>query len=486
MWEQFFYKLAGIGLIKFSVKVLPAAIAFIFVAFKNLHPNESPERKDAISDEYASEQVEKRYKVKKNRYKDLILLLVFLPAIFAILSILTEWPIGVQEFGNWIIFFILYFLLLCIPILLKAPYTRNLTGKISTKDTDYLLKTIFPFCFFLRAFHTDVYSSNSEDPSIFSEDILAKKFKHKFIRFYSVGNPREIDSPNGSTRVYAVNDWETNVNAILHRKKAKHIYFRVSSSDGCFKEFKMLQDVLEKTTLIVDRLGLPDYNELRKVYSYLPSLEPITGLYVYLLHKDAYGNWVAERCSTLIRYNRGTKKVFRERMIEYLLAFVMFLIFGFIVINIPSKSAKETWIESNLKTCPIIVDSALTIQHCEFPLSGLIIEASISDNAINSVTEEQAISCFFHLNQCDFNNLRECIKIIKSGSHGYLRVVVRGEENNELVCYEYHQDADFERLWTICHEITMKQLMEKQKGKGKSAQYSRQHLEDLRSRMRAR
>ena len=469
MWDVFFSKLIGRGLIE----VLPVVLASLFVAYKSTHPSEKPENKDNINDEYAAGRLQQRSIVKKSRLLHLLLFLVILPATFATLSVFIKGLVGYHEPGDWALLFILFFLLLCIPILLREPYAKNLTGHISTRSTDYLLKTIIPYSFFLRAFHTDNYSEKSTDLSLFSEDILANSLRRRLIRFYSIGNPREIDSPSGSTRVYSVKDWETDVERIIHRNKAKHIYFRVSSSEGCFKEFKMLQDVLDKTTLIVDRLGFPDYLELQKNYPYLPDIEPITEGFVYFLHRDGIDKWIINKSvNTGVVYvpypaknrhsvNPETIGYFRDRLLKIIGAIVIICVIGFIMSNSKEKRAKEAWIEANITTCPIVVDSILTIQRFDFPLSGLNIEVSVSDSAKQSITEEQAVLSFFHLCQYDLGKVRDCYKIIKNRDSN-LCIMIKSSNDLQPTFYEYHYDEEFDRLWSICKQIEQ-QRIEKQK-----------------------
>ena len=471
MWDVFFSKLLGRGLIE----VLPALLASIFVAYKSFHTIEEPKdeetkKEETIDGKYAAKQFRERSITKKRRILHLFLFLVILPAAFASLSVLIKGFVGYHEPGDWALLFILFFLLLCIPMFLKEPYAQNLTGHISTKSAKYLLRTTIPYHFYLRPFETD----KKKDVSLFDEDVLAKSLKRKLIRFYSLGNPREIDSPTGSTRVYSVNDWVSDVDRIIHRRKTRHVYFRVGTSDGCTIEFKLLQDILEKTTLIIDKDGLSHYEKLREEYTYLPDLEPITGDYLYFLHSDVKGDWVIERCvSNGVEYlpysakkqhgiNPETVGYFRDRLLKIFGAIVMLCIISFIMSNSKEKRAKEAWIEAIITTFPIAVDSILTIQSCDFPLSGLNIEVTVSDSAKQPVSEEQAVLCFFHLNQYDLGKVRTCYKIIADWD-GDLRIMIKGANDLQPTIFAYHNVEEFEGLWSICKQIEQQRIDQQKK-----------------------
>ena len=129
--------------------------------------------------------------------------------------------------------------------------------------------------------------------------------------------------------------------------------------------------------------------------------------------------------------------------------------------NSKEKRAKEAWIEANITTCPIVVDSILTIQRFDFPLSGLNIEVSVSDSAKQSITEEQAVLSFFHLCQYDLGKVRDCYKIIKNRDSN-LCIMIKSSNDLQPTFYEYHYDEEFDRLWSICKQIEQ-QRIEKQK-----------------------
>ena len=129
------------------------------------------------------------------------------------------------------------------------------------------------FALYLRGFSTDSYEASMYDSlqSIydkrhmglkkskekdvmklpFSEHDFAKAVK-SFMPIYSVGMTKEIESPEGSKRIYLNDeDWQAGVKLLI--EKAKIVFILVNPSDSCIWEMLQCQQfALEKTVFFVD------------------------------------------------------------------------------------------------------------------------------------------------------------------------------------------------------------------------------------------
>ena len=212
MWDVIFSKLIARGL----VDILPVALVSFYAIYKSNHPIELKEpygpghntqlAGNENKEKDSSEQMEVRTVEKRKRITQLLTQLVLLAAVLAAICTVIKGLASYHEYWDWPVLFLLFFFLLCIPILLREPYTEELIGNISTKKASYLLRTILPFSFYLRQFSTDKYHTYREDPDSFSEGVLANGLKHRLIRLFDLGHPAEIDSPIGGVRVYATSD----------------------------------------------------------------------------------------------------------------------------------------------------------------------------------------------------------------------------------------------------------------------------------------
>lgn len=494
----------AIQVIRWLAILLPIALNSLFIAYRgkrtiNNNVQEAFRRYKELKDkdtrnQEAARQWTRRVSEKKKRYFHLSLLLIVLPAVLATVCYFLKGLISYHGNWDWVILFLLFSLLFFIPVLLREPYARNLTGRIATRSSDYLLKTRIPFSFFLRPFETDCYKESNAVESSFDENVLANGLKRRFIRLFSLGNPVELDRPQGGGRVYVVGDWEDAVQKIIRR--ARHIYMRVGSSEGCVKEFRMVMDVMDKATLIIDEDGFEDYCQFRQEYQNLPSLEPIAGDYVYFVSKDRHNAWVVEKmANTGVAYKHYPAKMverkssdvtdyYRGRALKSSLVGIFIVIVVFMLINpkekdsvVKAKAAKREWVKKHIPKCPVEIDSSLSIQNCDFTAESLMIEAFIPDCEAETIDEEKAVLCFFHLNQYDLEQVRSFYRIVDQ-TDGSLLIVVDDADKNRLASFEYRTESDFKRLWDICRR--MNELRDSQRRKN-----TREEIEYYRSMIRA-
>ncbi len=114
----------------------------------------------------------------------------------------------------------------------------------------------------------------------FSEYDFAKAVK-RFMPIYSVGMTKEIESPEGSKRIYLNDeDWQENVKFLI--EKAKIVFILVHPSESCIWEILKSQELaMEKTVFFVDN---PDYVNILKDkigYNAVPECIRCTGKHTY-------------------------------------------------------------------------------------------------------------------------------------------------------------------------------------------------------------
>lgn len=151
---------------------------------------------------------------------------------------------------------------------LSLPMNFMTMEKFMSKDRDFVL--------YLRGFITDNYTpsmektadtvSNAEpwktkidsgekeiNPNQLSlnEKALAKAWK-RYYRTYSVGRPEELESPEGTKRIYLDNDsWMEDVKTLM--QLSKHILVSVHPNDNCIWEIRQCNTHFsEKTIYYVD------------------------------------------------------------------------------------------------------------------------------------------------------------------------------------------------------------------------------------------
>lgn len=114
----------------------------------------------------------------------------------------------------------------------------------------------------------------------FSERDFAKAVK-RFMPIYSVGMTKEIESPEGSKRIYLDDeDWQDGVKLLM--EKAKIVFILVNPTKSCIWEILKSQELaMEKTVFFVDN---PDYINMMKdkmEYSTIPECVRYTGRHTY-------------------------------------------------------------------------------------------------------------------------------------------------------------------------------------------------------------
>lgn len=114
----------------------------------------------------------------------------------------------------------------------------------------------------------------------FSERDFAKAVK-QYMPIYSVGMTKEIESPEGSKRIYLNDeDWQENVKLLIER--AKLVFILVNPSESCIWEILRSQELaMEKTIFFVDNPNYIDVLKDKVGYSNIPVCIRCTGKHTY-------------------------------------------------------------------------------------------------------------------------------------------------------------------------------------------------------------
>ena len=129
----------------------------------------------------------------------------------------------------------------------------------------------------------------------FSEHDFAKAVK-QFMPIYSVGMTKEIESPEGSKRIY-LNDenWQEGVELLI--RKAKIVFILVNPSISCIWEILKCQELaIEKTIFFVDNTDNIKVLKDKMEYSTIPECLRLTGRHTYnyiidgMCHSYVYTN----------------------------------------------------------------------------------------------------------------------------------------------------------------------------------------------------
>lgn len=184
------------------------------------------------------------------------------------------------------------------------------------------------YALYLRGFSTDDYtpimeeqvekarslrngtfaSSKKTDPQQepFSERAFQKAL-NKYLPLYSVGMTKELESPEGSKRIYLDDEtWQTDIVFLI--RNAKYVFIRVNSSENCIWEIVKSQEIApDKIVYIVD-----DENVISELYEKLDGNLP-DGLRLGVLKHTL----IVKKQGVYTEYayrndEKGYKKLFKE------------------------------------------------------------------------------------------------------------------------------------------------------------------------------
>lgn len=184
-------------------------------------------------------------------------------------------------------------------ILSLLPYA-SMSLPISGMTIDKLKEE--DFALYLRGFSSDSYKASMYDKLDainerknmkftkgkkkdvmklpFSEHDFAKAVK-QYMPIYSVGMTKEIESPEGSKRIY-LNDenWQEGVKLLI--EKAKIVFILVNPSESCIWEILKSQELArEKTIIFVDNTDYINILKDKMEYSTIPEYIRCTGKHTY-------------------------------------------------------------------------------------------------------------------------------------------------------------------------------------------------------------
>ena len=203
---------------------------------------------------------------------------------------------------------------------MTLPISGITISKFKKRHKEYAL--------YLRGFSTDDYtpvmeenaekarsirngtfaSSKKKDPQQepFSERSFQKAL-NRYLPLYSVGMTKELESPEGSKRIYLDDEsWQTDVSYLI--TNAKYVFIRVNSSDNCIWEiFKSLEIAPDKIVYIID-----NEDEISELYNKLDGKLP-DGLRIGISKHTLIIKTAGVYTEYLYRNDqKGYKKLFKE------------------------------------------------------------------------------------------------------------------------------------------------------------------------------
>lgn len=136
---------------------------------------------------------------------------------------------------------------------------KRIKGNISTSDMDSFDYKGKKYSLYLRGFDTDNYekidkleNNRKEVFDTFSEywffKLLKKRYKQQVV---SVGMTKELDSPQGTLRIYLDDeDWKNGVATLMDN--AERIFILINDRESCIWEIIQSKNCLNKTVFISD------------------------------------------------------------------------------------------------------------------------------------------------------------------------------------------------------------------------------------------
>lgn len=212
-------------------------------------------RKQLSEESSSKKRIKIRKKVKRNRKIQLVFFVILLIAIeiFLIYDSITQ-PYSSLTTKNCFLFPVF-----CIIYFVVFKKWKRIRGNISTADLDSFKIDKTAYSLYLRGFDNDDYNKidKLEDNKIekyntFSEywffKLLKKRYKQLVV---SVGMTRELDSPNGTLRLYLDDDrWKDGVAKLM--EGAERIYILVNDRESCIWEIIQSKKSLNKTIFLAD------------------------------------------------------------------------------------------------------------------------------------------------------------------------------------------------------------------------------------------
>lgn len=212
-------------------------------------------RKKLSSEPSSKKRIEIRRRVKRNRIIQLIvfILMLFVIEVFLIYDSITQ-PYNSITSKNCILFpgF-------CIIYFVALKKWKRIKGNISTTDLDSFMLGKKKYSLFLRGFENDSYEkidkledNRNERYIRFSEYWFFKFLKKRYNQLVvSVGMTKELDSPNGTLRIYLDDDeWKEGVSRLM--ESAERLFILINDRESCIWEIINSKDRLTKTIFIAD------------------------------------------------------------------------------------------------------------------------------------------------------------------------------------------------------------------------------------------
>lgn len=212
-------------------------------------------RKRLSVESSSKKRIEIRKKVQLNRKVQLVFFILLLIAIeiFLIYDAITQ-PYNSLTTKNCFLFPVF-----CVIYFIVFKKWKRISGNISTTDLDSFKIDQTDYSLYLRGFDNDDYNkidkledNRKEKYDIFSEYWFFKLLKKRYNQLVvSVGMTRELDSPNGTIRLYLDDDeWKDGVSQLMDG--AERIFILINDRESCIWEIIQSKNRLTKTIFIAD------------------------------------------------------------------------------------------------------------------------------------------------------------------------------------------------------------------------------------------
>lgn len=212
-------------------------------------------RKQLSVESSSKKRIKIRKKVQRNRKIQLVFFILLLIAIeiFLIYDAITQ-PYNSLTTKNCILFPVF-----CVIYFIVFKKWKRISGNISTTDLDSFKIDQTDYSLYLRGFDNDNYNkidkledNRKEKYDIFSEYWFFKLLKKRYNQLVvSVGMTRELDSPNGTIRLYLDDeDWKDGVSRLMDG--AERIFILINDRESCIWEIIQSRNCLTKTIFIAD------------------------------------------------------------------------------------------------------------------------------------------------------------------------------------------------------------------------------------------
>ena len=290
-------------------------ICFIFLFVFSLLSKLFKKKISKAADAESAVRIRNHFRIYRAMIK-----ILFVPIMLFIIIYLTSY--WFQDSANAYLAFNNLMTIMLVVVYVYSTMTLPISGITIAKFKKHLTSHK-EYALYLRGFATDDYTPTMQENAVSmksasfakNKDTQQKPFSEKafqkalnrYLPLYSVGMTKELDSPEGSKRIYLDDEsWQTDVSYLI--TNAKYVFIRVNSSDNCIWEiFKSIEISPDKIVYIID-----NEDEIAELHKKLDGKMP-DGLRIGIPKHTLIIKTAGEYRECLYRNNKkGYRKLFRE------------------------------------------------------------------------------------------------------------------------------------------------------------------------------